>query len=76
MAIWPLINHVDIYLKADIVKGGIVLVDVPGLLDIVESRAAVARKHYQNLSVTAIVTPCVRAADERTAVNLMTETKS
>ncbi|GAB1316143.1 hypothetical protein MFIFM68171_06353 [Madurella fahalii] len=73
MAVWPLIDHVDIYLKADILKGGIVLVDLPGLSDIVESRAAVARKHYQNLSVTAIVAPCVRAADERTAVNLMTE---
>lgn len=73
MAVWPLIDHVDIYLKADILNGGIVLVDLPGLSDIVESRAAVARRHFQNLSVTAIVTPCVRAADERTAVNLMTE---
>lgn len=73
MAVWPLIDHVDIYVKADILKGGLVLVDLPGLSDIVESRAAVARKYYQNLSVTAIVSPYVRAADERTAVNLMTE---
>jgi gas vesicle protein len=73
MAVWPLIDHVNIYVKADILKGGLVLVDLPGLSDIVESRAAVARKYYQNLAVTAIVTPWVRAADERTAVSLMTE---
>ncbi len=30
-----------------------------------------AEKYYQNLAITAIVTPAIRAVDEKTGVNLM-----
>lgn len=73
MAVWPLIDHVKVYVKSDILRGGIVLVDLPGLGEIVESRAAVARQFYNKLTVSIVVTPSVRAAGEKTAVNLMTE---
>ncbi|KAK3942670.1 hypothetical protein QBC46DRAFT_425817 [Diplogelasinospora grovesii] len=73
MAIWPLIDHVDMFLKSDILKGGVVLVDLPGLSDISESRASIARRYYEKLAITVIVAPSVRAADERTALNLMTD---
>ncbi|KAK3948301.1 hypothetical protein QBC32DRAFT_381705 [Pseudoneurospora amorphoporcata] len=73
MAVWPLIDHVKVYVKTDILRGGIVLVDLPGLGEIVESRAAVAKKFYDKLTVTIVVTPSVRAAGEKTAVDLMTE---
>lgn len=73
MAVWPLIDHVKVYVKSEILRGGIVLVDLPGLGEIVESRATVARKFYYKLAVSIVVTPSVRAASEKTAVNLMTE---
>lgn len=73
MAVWPLIDHVKVYVKSDILRGGIVLVDLPGLGETVESRAAVAKNFYNKLTVTIVVTPSVRAAGEKTAVNLMTE---
>ncbi|KAK4449633.1 hypothetical protein QBC34DRAFT_462913 [Podospora aff. communis PSN243] len=73
VALWPLIDWVDIYIKAPILKGGLVLVDLPGLSDVVGGRAAVAKRYYEKLAVAVIVTPCVRAADERTGVTLMTE---
>ncbi|EAA31283.1 hypothetical protein NCU05557 [Neurospora crassa OR74A] len=73
MAVWPLIDHVKVYVKSDILRGGIVLVDLPGLGEIVESRAAVAKNFYNRLTVTIVVTPSVRAAGEKTAVDLMTE---
>ncbi|KAL2135767.1 hypothetical protein VTI74DRAFT_6972 [Chaetomium olivicolor] len=62
---WPLIEEVRIYVKAEILRHGIILVDLPGLSDMVEDRAAVAEGYYQNLSVTAIVTPAIRAVDEK-----------
>ncbi|KAK4043111.1 hypothetical protein C8A01DRAFT_32751 [Parachaetomium inaequale] len=68
---WPLIEEVRIYVKAEILKHGIVLVDLPGLSDMVEDRSAVAEGYYQNLAVTAIVTPAIRAVDEKTGVKLM-----
>ncbi|KAK3401814.1 hypothetical protein B0T20DRAFT_450764 [Sordaria brevicollis] len=73
MAVWPLIDHVKVWVKSDILRGGIVLVDLPGLGEVVETRAAVARKFYNKLAVTIVVSPSVRAADEKTAVDLMTE---
>lgn len=68
---WPLIEQVKLYVKSDILKHGIVLVDLPGLSDTVESRSAIAENYSQNLSITAIVTPAIRAADEKTGLTLM-----
>ncbi|KAI0601213.1 hypothetical protein F4775DRAFT_607359 [Biscogniauxia sp. FL1348] len=72
-AAWPLIDEVQIFVKSDILKNGVVLVDLPGIGDSVESRAAVAERYYTKLAATLIITPVSRAADESTAVKLMSE---
>ncbi|KAK3682297.1 hypothetical protein B0T22DRAFT_470765 [Podospora appendiculata] len=73
MAAWPLIDHVNIWLKCPLLKGGIVLVDLPGLSDVVEGRSAVARQYYKQLAVAVVVAPAIRAADEQKTVQLMSE---
>lgn len=72
-AAWPLINEVKVFVHSEVLKHGVVLVDLPGLADNVESRASIAQNYFSKLSVTAIVTPIIRARNEQTAVNLMTE---
>lgn len=68
---WPLIEEVRLYIRSDILKYGLVLVDLPGLSDTVEARSAIAERYFQKLAVTTIVTPAVRAVDEKTGVKLM-----
>ncbi|XDG06401.1 hypothetical protein ABKA04_006016 [Annulohypoxylon sp. FPYF3050] len=68
---WPLIDEVEIYVKSDILLNGVVLVDLPGLADSVESRAAVAERYFPKLAATLIVAPASRAADDPTSVNLI-----
>ncbi|KAG7114681.1 Nuclear GTPase SLIP-GC like protein [Verticillium longisporum] len=70
-AAWPLVKQVRQFLRVDILKNGISLVDLPGLGDMVQSRAAVAQQFYEKLSVTIIVAPIIRAADEVTAHSLL-----
>lgn len=70
---WPLITEVRIFVKAPFLKNGVVLVDLPGLSDAVESRAQVANRYTQKLEITAIVTPARRAIDEKTGVQLMSD---
>jgi len=70
---WPLITEARLFVKAPLLRHGIVLVDLPGLSDAVESRAQVAEKYRQKLGITAIVTPARRAIDEKTGVQLMSE---
>ncbi|KAI1175248.1 hypothetical protein F4777DRAFT_598697 [Nemania sp. FL0916] len=72
-AAWPLIEEVDLFLKSPILLNGIGLVDLPGLGDAVESRASVAEQSFGQLAATMIVTPATRAADNSTAVNLMSK---
>lgn len=71
MAHWPLISHIEIFVKSELLKSGLVLVDLPGLSDAVESRSAVAEGYKRKLALVVVVTPSVRAADESTGVNLM-----
>ncbi|KAK3939085.1 hypothetical protein QBC46DRAFT_438550 [Diplogelasinospora grovesii] len=70
---WPLINEVNLFVKSDVLKHGVVLVDLPGLSDEVGSRSAVAERYFQRLELTAIVTPVIRAADEKTGAKLMSD---
>ncbi len=70
---WPLITEVRLFAKAPFLKNGVVLVDLPGLSDAVESRAEVANKYSRKLEITAIVAPARRAIDDKTGVQLMTE---
>jgi hypothetical protein len=71
--VWPLITEVRLLVRAPFLKHGLVLVDLPGLSDAVESRAHVAEQYRQKLEITAIVTPARRAIDEKTGVQLMSE---
>ncbi|KAI1451354.1 hypothetical protein F4805DRAFT_471727 [Annulohypoxylon moriforme] len=68
---WPLIDEVEIYVKSDILLNGVVLVDLPGLADSVESRAAVAEQYFPKLAATLIVSPASRAADNSTSKKLI-----
>ena len=70
-AVWPIVEMVDIFLPADILKNGVVLVDLPGEMDAVESRSRVARDFYIKLDRLMVVSPCERATDNRTAIELL-----
>lgn len=68
---WPLVREVRIYTKADILKTGITLVDLPGCGDAVESRSEVAERFSHRLDVRLVVSPIIRAADEKQGQALM-----
>ncbi|KAF4338652.1 GTPase SLIP-GC [Fusarium beomiforme] len=70
-AAWPLVKEVRIYAKADILKSGITLVDLPGCGDAVENRSEVAEKYTHRLDVRLVVSPIIRAADEKQGQALM-----
>ncbi|KAK3682583.1 hypothetical protein B0T22DRAFT_484627 [Podospora appendiculata] len=70
---WPVIKEVTMYVKSDILMHGITLIDLPGLSDMVESRSAVAERYFQKLALTTIVTPAIRAVDEKTGNRLMSQ---
>ncbi|KAI1750725.1 hypothetical protein F4782DRAFT_548486 [Xylaria castorea] len=72
-AAWPLIEQVELFVISDILRNGVVLVDLPGLGDAVESRALVAERSFHQLTATMIVTQATRAADNSTAVSLMSK---
>lgn len=73
MVLWPLVELVEVFVKADILRGGIVLVDLPGEMDALEARSQIARKYYNKLDQLMVVTPGDRAADNRTAMDLIRE---
>ncbi|KAL1840313.1 hypothetical protein VTJ49DRAFT_566 [Mycothermus thermophilus] len=70
---WPLITEVRLFLKVPFLKHGVVLIDLPGLSDSVESRAQVAERFKQKLNIVTIVNPARRAIDDKTGVDLMTD---
>ncbi|KAJ4254472.1 hypothetical protein NW762_010071 [Fusarium torreyae] len=70
-AVWPLVEDVHMYVKSDILKTGMTLVDLPGCGDATASRSHVARKFSHRLDVRMVVSPILRAADEKKAQELM-----
>ncbi|RWA04012.1 hypothetical protein EKO27_g11099 [Xylaria grammica] len=72
-AAWPLIEHVKLFVKSDVLKNGIVLVDLPGVADDVESRAQVAERYFNRLTATLLVLEAKRAATDQTNVSLMSK---
>ncbi|KAI1810128.1 hypothetical protein GGS20DRAFT_568907 [Poronia punctata] len=72
-AAWPLVAEVDIFVKSDLLQNGVVLVDLPGLGDAVESREAVAKRYFDQLAATIIMSQATRAADNATAAHLMSK---
>lgn len=72
-AAWPLVKCVRIFLHSDVLKYGLTLVDLPGLGDANSARAQIARDFFPKLATTVIVSPIDRAADEKTAHDLLDE---
>ncbi|CZR42561.1 uncharacterized protein FPRO_09864 [Fusarium proliferatum ET1] len=68
---WPLVKEVRIYTKADVLKPGITLVDLPGCGDAVGSRSEVTENFAHRLDVRMVVSPIIRAADEKQGQVLM-----
>ena len=68
---WPLIRVVRIYVKAHALSTGAVIVDLPGVQDSNQARAAVAQQYMQNCSALWIVAPITRAVDDKSAKTLM-----
>ncbi|KAI4596485.1 hypothetical protein KJ359_005239 [Pestalotiopsis sp. 9143b] len=68
---WPLIKVVRIYVKADVLSTGAIIVDLPGVRDSNAARAAVAEKYIETCQSVWIVAPITRAGDDKTAYKLM-----
>ncbi|KAI6783470.1 uncharacterized protein J7T54_005499 [Emericellopsis cladophorae] len=75
IAMWPLICNVNVYIRSEILRHGICLVDLPGVGDAVESRVKVASDFHKKLEVTMIVAAIQRAADERTTLRLLNDSQ-
>lgn len=68
---WPLVRCVRIYIKAEILRHGLVLVDLPGLGDSNTGRTQVAENYSKRLTYVWIVADIVRAIDDQVAKDLM-----
>jgi hypothetical protein len=71
---WPLIKVVRLYVKADALSTGAVLVDLPGVADSNAARAAVAEGYMKQCTGLWIVSPINRAVDDKAAKNLLGST--
>lgn len=63
---WPLISVVRLYVASEVLRGGLVLVDVPGILDSNTARATRAKQYIQECSAICIVAPAIRAGSDST----------
>ncbi|KAK2025554.1 hypothetical protein LX32DRAFT_703147 [Colletotrichum zoysiae] len=68
---WPLVEQVEIFLRSEILRHGVKLVDLPGVMDALASRAQIARDYFERLEKRIVVTPATRAADNRAAAELI-----
>ncbi|KAI1856934.1 uncharacterized protein JN550_013570 [Neoarthrinium moseri] len=72
-SVWPLIDHVKLYVKSDLLRGGLGIIDSPGSGDVMESRSAVARKYSNEVDTTLVFAPAKRAADEKISSKLISD---
>lgn len=71
---WPLIKVVKIYIKAQPLSTGAVIVDLPGVHDANAARAAVAQSYMKQCTGLFIVAPITRAVDDKAAKTLLGDT--
>ncbi|KAH0183485.1 hypothetical protein KCU99_g9481, partial [Aureobasidium melanogenum] len=71
---WPLIKVIRLYVKADALSTGAVLVDLPGSADSNAARAAVAEEYTKQCTGLWIVSPINRAVDDKAAKHLLGST--
>jgi GTPase SAR1 family protein len=69
--LWPLIQVVRIYTKANALSTGAVIVDLPGVHDSNAARAAVAESYIKECTGLWIVAPITRAVDDKAAKTLL-----
>ena len=70
MEFWPLIKVVRLYVKAPALATGAVIVDLPGVHDSNQARAAVAQNYMKACTGLWIVAPITRAVDDKSAKTL------
>jgi hypothetical protein len=70
-ALWPLIKRVKVFCNSDILKNGLVLVDLPGVGDKNKDRSKIAGEYLAKLDHIWVVAPIVRAVDDQTAKELL-----
>lgn len=68
---WPLVELVEIFVRADVLQHGIKIVDLPGVMDALEARCAVAKSYMWRLDKRIVVVPPARSSDNKTAMDLM-----
>ena len=73
MEFWPLIRVVRLYVKAEALRSGVVLCDLPGVQDSNQARAAVAENYMKQCTGLWIVAPITRAVDDKAAKSLLGE---
>ncbi|PQE26708.1 tat pathway signal sequence protein [Rutstroemia sp. NJR-2017a BVV2] len=72
MAYWSLVRCVRIYTKTEVLRHGLVLVDLPGLGDSNAARVQVVVQNYKKrLTYTWIIADIIRAVDDQVAKHLM-----
>lgn len=71
MTYWPLVRCVRVYTKAEVLRDGLVLVDLPGLGDSNAGRKQVAELYMRKLTHIWIVADIVRALDDQIAKDLL-----
>jgi hypothetical protein len=71
LAVWPLVKEVHMFVRSDILKSGMTLVDLPGCGDATASRSEIAKAFTHQLDVRMVVSPIHRAADEAQGQALM-----
>ncbi|KAK4698604.1 hypothetical protein P7C70_g7669, partial [Phenoliferia sp. Uapishka_3] len=67
---WPIIKRVKLFVKADALSTGSVIVDLPGVAESNEARGKIARGYQKKAKMTWIVAPQTRAGDEKIANDL------
>ena len=74
MEFWPLIKVVRLYIRAPALSTGAVIVDLPGVHDSNQARAAVAQNYMKQCTGLWICAPINRAVDDKAAKSLLGET--
>lgn len=73
ISLWPLIRVVRIYVKAEALSTGAVLVDLPGFNDSNAARSQVAEEYMKRCSAHWVVTPVNRAVDDKLTHELLSK---
>ena len=71
---WPLVKVAKLYVKAEILKDGLVLVDIPGSMDTNAARNTLAQAYQSQLSVNCILSRATRASSDQFAQVCLSET--